>query len=1360
LAGNEAMSNVSLSAASAAGYNITYAANTLPTGVSLSGNTIFGTPTVEQTVYTALTATAATTGRSATRYVSWSIALGDVYWKYNTLLIPGASTTFVDDASTNNFAVTIAGDTKPNSFNPYTPGYYSNYFDGSGDYLTVSAGANSFPGDFTFEFWFYPTTDGYSAISGDTNNSYLFQRQSGNISVYMSGTDFPIGTGSAPTNTWTHIAWVRNGTTSTLYINGVNNASRTLSGTLGSASTMYFGARGDLTGYTTGYISNLRIVKGTAVYTTTFTPPTAPLTAIANTVLLTCQSNRFIDLSTNNFTITVAGNTTVNSFDPFMPNSSYSTYGSGYFDGTGDYLSVAYNSAFNVAGGTFTIEAWVNITGTFPANGDGNRLGAIAVFGLATVSQGWEFNIDQTNNILFFSAMGNNSNLVRCSYTFAQNTWYHIAMVRNGSTNYLFVNGISQTLTFNGYTGGSAGSGTLNVAAALKFANYNHYITGYISNFRIVNGTAVYTANFTPSTTPLTAIANTSLLTLQNNQPVNNSTFLDNSTNNFLVTRAGNATQGTFSPYGGNWSNYFDGNGDYLTLNGSPGTTLTGNFTLEAWVYVINFAASRAIICIGDVFGNPGVMFFIDTAGKLGISYANSRPYTGSGSLTANTWNHVAFVRNSGVITGYINGVSQGTLSTANTFSGTTSYIGLERYNGGAGGVIMFGYISNLRIVNSTAVYTGTFTPPTTPLTPITNTGLLTCADNRLIDDSINNFTITKNGDVSVQRFSPFNPSSLTPTSYSGYFGTANGNSLYLSAQSSGTGGVALSGDYTIEMWLYPTGASGSGYSMLVATNTTGGFFQFYYNSSGNIGYYTPAFGQPTTSSAPLTFNTWQHIALVRSSNVVKVYVNGVEKAFSSTITDSSTVYANYIGGLGTVYNTFGYISNLRVNNTAIYTTTFTPPTSPLTAISGTQLLTLQSDTIIDNSTNKYTINVVGSPQPTIQNPFGYTSTTTNGYTPSTIGGSGYFDGSGDYLTGPTSNASLLMGTGDFTIEYWAYKTTSTSVATVVSFGSGGGNLRHFIDNVTPTVWDGASQLGGGNTINLNSWNHIVVQRSGTTLRFYTNGISSATITNSSNFNAGTISIGGGDANAITGYISDLRIVKGRALYTSNFVPPSAPLTAVQNTVLLNNMTSAGIYDAAMMNNLETVGDAKLSTAVSKFGGSSMSFDGSGDYLSANPIGAGDLGTGDFTIEYWMNASAVGSYSGPAGTQEVAGFATAGMWRCLNRFNSSNGIYFAYTTGSTFVDITFTATNYNDGTWHHVAYVKSGTSLKAYVDGTQVGTAATVTQSLTSGKKLTLGYNPQDNAYYTGYVDDLRITKGYARYTSNFTPPTSALQIK
>jgi hypothetical protein len=82
------------------------------------------------------------------------------------------------------------------------------------------------------------------------------------------------------------------------------------------------------------------------------------------------------------------------------------------------------------------------------------------------------------------------------------------------------------------------------------------------------------------------------------------------------------------------------------------------------------------------------------------------------------------------------------------------------------------------------------------------------------------------------------------------------------------------------------------------------------------------------------------------------------------------------------------------------------------------------------------------------------------------------------------------------------------------------------------------------------------------------------------------------------GYISNYRFVKGRAVYTSNFVPPIAPVTAVANTSLLCNFTNAGIIDNAMMNNLETLGDAKISTVQSKYGGSSMFFDGTGDYLS------------------------------------------------------------------------------------------------------------------------------------------------------------------
>ncbi len=138
VAKDTAISNVTMSATSAAGGSITYTADTLPTGLSITGANIAGTPTIAANTSTTLTATSTAT-RAATRTINWVVNVGnDPYFEYNTLLIPGASTTFVDDASTNNFAVTINGDTKPNSFNPYTPGYYSNYFDGTGDYLSQS----------------------------------------------------------------------------------------------------------------------------------------------------------------------------------------------------------------------------------------------------------------------------------------------------------------------------------------------------------------------------------------------------------------------------------------------------------------------------------------------------------------------------------------------------------------------------------------------------------------------------------------------------------------------------------------------------------------------------------------------------------------------------------------------------------------------------------------------------------------------------------------------------------------------------------------------------------------------------------------------------------------------------------------------------------------------------------------------------------------------------------------------------------------------------------------------------------------------------------------------------------------------
>jgi hypothetical protein len=98
-------------------------------------------------------------------------------------------------------------------------------------------------------------------------------------------------------------------------------------------------------------------------------------------------------------------------------------------------------------------------------------------------------------------------------------------------------------------------------------------------------------------------------------------------------------------------------------------------------------------------------------------------------------------------------------------------------------------------------------------------------------------------------------------------------------------------------------------------------------------------------------------------------------------------------------------------------------------------------------------------------------------------------------------------------------------------------------------------------------------------------------------------------------------------------------------------------------------------------------------------------------------------------------------------------VYFAYHNGSAFVDLTFTTTNYNDGNWHHAAVSREGTTLRAFIDGDQVGSNQTVSQSF-AAYKIVVGAELFTPSYYNGQLADIRVTKGEARYTVNFPTPT------
>jgi hypothetical protein len=194
-------------------------------------------------------------------------------------------------------------------------------------------------------------------------------------------------------------------------------------------------------------------------------------------------------------------------------------------------------------------------------------------------------------------------------------------------------------------------------------------------------------------------------------------------------------------------------------------------------------------------------------------------------------------------------------------------------------------------------------------------------------------------------------------------------------------------------------------------------------------------------------------------------------------------------------------------------------------------------------------------------------------------------------------------------------------------------------------------------------------------------------------------------------------------------------------------MTNAGILDNAEMNNLETVGNAQISTAQSKFGGASMLFDGSGDYLFAAST-PNLIFSGSFTIEFWVNFSAT-----PSNFIALIGGTTANTQLFITTKSNGQGIRFGLTGVAEYAAGTQT---WSTGTWYHVALVRNGTDVKFYVNGTNISDS-TYTNSTTYSGTLIIG-GVSGTADFNGYIDDLRITKGYARYTANFTPQRSQWQ--
>ena len=361
-------------------------------------------------------------------------------------------------------------------------------------------------------------------------------------------------------------------------------------------------------------------------------------------------------------------------------------------------------------------------------------------------------------------------------------------------------------------------------------------------------------------------------------------------------------------PFGGAGAVQFDGTGDTLTLaNNADHQFGSSDYTIEAWVYLNNLSSVQGLFGRYNTSSAREIYITLNTDGSIthrtssnGTSFSTHTSSTGL--LTAQTWHHVAISKSGTNSYIAVDGVvGSGTVdSTLHTASQTT-YIG----DAVAGSNLLNGNLSNYRILKGTALYTSNFTPPAEPLTAVTNTELLTCQGQGIKDASSNAHTITVNGDAEATIVS------------SAFEFDGSDDELNFTNIDVGTG------DFTYEAWVYPTASVNQ--PIIVWHNSTSKVHTFGIWASGQgVDAIFSANARPGSSNSfevtsAISLNTWHHIAFVRASGTLKVYVDGTEKSLSAgpgSIGGDPSSYStdvSYVGTSAVDENFKGKISAVKI---------------------------------------------------------------------------------------------------------------------------------------------------------------------------------------------------------------------------------------------------------------------------------------------------------------------------------------------------------------------------------------------------------------------------------------------------------------
>jgi alpha-tubulin suppressor-like RCC1 family protein len=1042
----------------------------------------------------------------------------------------GSSYQIGDATSTNRSSPTLLGMNTTANISAYFSGAAGNYV--TGTYKIIDTAATTF----TVDGWVYlidAATDRY--IIGEMSATAA----SGNLVFYINTSRQLICYWTEPTGrtctstatftlgTWTYFAVVVNNKSISMYI-----GSTTASGLTGTTTMNFRSANQTLTvgQYNNGsnfygYLSNLRV---STVARSVASLPTSAFTQDSSTTLLLFRNPYFVDNGSNQ-RLTVTGAVLTTESLPFAGTTTAQTFSK---------IS---------AGGSHTMAITTDNKIWAVGRGDEGQLGYVSeILSWTQVASGYHHNLAiRSDGMLFtwgenaYGALGdqtatNKSSPVQIgssSWTAVAAGIYHSLAVRSGGT--LFAWGRGHT--------GQLGNGL--------FTNQSSPVQIGTNSWTAINASYNFSLGITSDN-------------VLYSWGVNDRGYLGNND-------PGQGYRPVPAPVSLNSTTiasvrFYQAHGSYLRISQSPNFDFgTNPFTIEGWFYTNNYSYYTGWVNffgIGGSGGNTNKLNLYDDAGNglIDLDINGTVIFSTSDVKTTLTdqWAHIAVVRE-GTGTNqtkiYVNGTQrgQGTVAQSLLFKGCNFIIG---HNGELYSNPLNGYVSNFRVVNGTAVYTGNFTPSTSALTSITNTVLLTCQSETLRDNGPSDLSVETVQHAHVDIATPF-AGSITSRNYNK---VESGDNHVLAIDTSGSlyswgygfyGQLGLAANATTQ-YSWRSVSSGAGHTLAIRSDYK--LFAWGRSTEGQIGdgraqNHRSSPVQIGTNSWIAVATGWHHSVGIKADNTLWTWG----------------------------YNNYGQLGTRQLTN---YSTPQQIGLERPVSVSWTQIAAGAYHTAAITSTNRlYTWGLNDNGQlgdrtqnmRTIPVPIGM-NTTSNA--------SVYFDGtsylitSTFYITDWPSDVNLSSSSVDFQIEAWIYVTEPDGYRGIISLRNAGEAdgwcLLLYPDD---TVYLSANIIGvGWSTWQLSTtpvlssvWTHIaLVKTANDYYKLYIDGLNVGSLNYTGGLaffdrsavhylSIGTSALGFGVENYFRGYISSVRINKGGGIYTANFTPSTSTLTAGTYTKFL-----------------------------------------------------------------------------------------------------------------------------------------------------------------------------------------------------------------